>query len=443
MNKTNRDILSLALPSIVTNITTPLLGLVDVAITGHMGSAAYLAAIAVGSTAFNLLYWLVSFIRMSASGMTAQAFGRRDRQAQSLILCRELLVATLLGSVFIALSPVAAAPLISFVDPSVQSAALATTYFRIAIWGAPAVLATYAFSGWFLGRQDSRILMWVSILVNISNITISLVLVFGLGWRIEGVATGTLAAQWIGALTFLMLALRQHLSWQGWQQVAALKEIAAFFRMNVVLFLRTVCMIAVTLWFTRVGASQGNVVLAANALLLQLFMLFSYIMDGYAFAGEALVGRDIGRRDVMALRWTVKSLLRWSASLAALFTVIYIIGGEWFLGILSDDREVIRVSSEYATWAFAIPLTSFAAFAYDGIFIGTTSNRMMLLPMLYAAIAFFIVYALCYHSMGNHGLWLAFIAYLLTRSISQTILWPGMLRRIDISIQKINSYNPS
>lgn len=443
MNKTNRDILSLALPSIVTNITTPLLGLVDVAITGHMGSAAYLAAIAVGSTAFNLLYWLVSFIRMSASGMTAQAFGRSDRQAQSLILCRELLVATLLGIVFIALSPAAAAPLISFVDPSVQSAALATTYFRIAIWGAPAVLATYAFSGWFLGRQDSRILMWVSILVNISNIAISLVLVFGLGWRIEGVATGTLAAQWIGALTFLVLALRQHLSWHGWQQVAALKEIAAFFRMNVVLFLRTVCMIAVTLWFTRVGASQGNVVLAANALLLQLFMLFSYIMDGYAFAGEALVGRDIGRRDVMALRLTVKSLLRWSASLAALFTVIYILGGEWFLGILSDDREVIRVSSEYAAWAFAIPLASFAAFAYDGIFIGTTSNRMMLLPMLYAAIAFFIVYALCYHSIGNHGLWLAFIAYLLTRSISQAILWPGMLRRIDISIQKINSYNPS
>lgn len=443
MKKTNRDILALALPSIVTNITTPLLGLVDVAITGHMGSAVYLAAIAVGSTVFNLLYWLVSFIRMSASGMTAQAFGRGDLRDQSLILSRELLVSTVIGLCFIALSPLLASPLIHFVDPTDESSALALRYFRIAIWGAPAVLATYGFSGWFLGRQNSRIPMWVSILINVSNILISLVLVFGLGWRIEGVATGTLAAQWIGALAFMVMALRQHLSWPGWKPVLAPREIARFFRTNGVLFLRTVCMIAVTLWFTRTGASQGNVILAANALLLQLFMLFSYVMDGYAFAGEALVGRDIGRRDVPELRQTVKALLWWSASLAAAFTILYILGGEWFLGILSDDRQVTQASAEYAAWAFAIPLVSFAAFAYDGIFIGTTSNKMMLLPMLYAAIAFFAVYLAAYGPMGNHGLWLAFLAYLLTRSISQAILWPGMLRRIDYSIRKLNIYNPS
>lgn len=287
MKKTNRDILALALPSIVTNITTPLLGLVDVAITGHMGSAVYLAAIAVGSTVFNLLYWLVSFIRMSASGMTAQAFGRCDHEGQSLILSRELLVSTVIGVCLIALSPLIAAPLIRFVDPSAESSLMAMRYFRIAVWGAPAVLATYAFSGWFLGRQNSRIPMWVSILINVSNILISLLLVFGLGWRIEGVATGTLAAQWIGAVTFMVMALRQHLSWLGWRLLLAPREIAGFFRTNGVLFLRTVCMIAVTLWFTRTGASQGNVTLAANALLIQLFMLFSYVMDGYAFAGEA------------------------------------------------------------------------------------------------------------------------------------------------------------
>ncbi len=438
MKKTNRDILALALPSIVTNITTPLLGLVDVAITGHMGSAVYLAAIAVGSTVFNLLYWLVSFIRMSASGMTAQAFGRCDHEGQSLILSRELLVSTVIGVCLIALSPLIAAPLIRFVDPSAESSLMALRYFRIAVWGAPAVLATYAFSGWFLGRQNSRIPMWVSILINVSNILISLLLVFGLGWRIEGVATGTLAAQWIGAVTFLVMALRQHLSWPGWRLVLAPREIAGFFRTNGVLFLRTVCMIAVTLWFTRTGASQGNVTLAANALLIQLFMLFSYVMDGYAFAGEALVGRDIGRRDVPALRLTVRSLLRWSASLAVVFTLLYILGGESFLGLLSDDREVIATSAEYAAWAFAIPMASFAAFAYDGIFIGTTSGKMMLLPMLYAAIAFFAVYTATYHPMGNHGLWLAFLAYLLTRSLTQALLWPGMLRRIDRSIQNLN-----
>lgn len=440
MKKTDRDILALALPSIVTNITTPLLGLVDVAITGHMGSAVYLAAIAVGSTVFNLLYWLVSFIRMSASGMTAQAYGRGDSDAQSLILSRELLVSVVIGICFIALSPLLASPLIHFVDSSDESSELALRYFSIAIWGAPAVLATYGFSGWFLGRQDSRTPMWVSILINVSNILISLVLVFGLGWRIEGVATGTLAAQWIGALAFMVMALRQHPKWQGWKPVIAPRELAGFFRTNVVLFLRTVCMIAVTLWFTRTGASQGNIVLAANALLLQLFMLFSYVMDGYAFAGEALVGRDIGRRDVTALRHTVRSLLRWSASLAAVFTVLYILGGEWFLGILSDDHKVIEASSEYSAWAFAIPLASFAAFAYDGIFIGTTSNKMMLLPMLYAAIAFFAVYLTAYHTMGNHGLWLAFLAYLLTRSLTQAVLWPGMLRRIDKLIQQTQQH---
>lgn len=437
MNKASRDILALALPSIVTNITTPLLGLVDVAITGHMGSPVYLAAIAVGSTVFNLLYWLVSFLRMSASGMTAQAYGRDDRLGQSLILSRELVVSTIIGVCFIALSPLLASPLVRFVDPAGGSAALALRYFSIAIWGAPAVLATYAFSGWFLGRQNSRIPMYVSILVNVTNILISLVLVVGLGWRIEGVATGTLAAQWIGALTFLWMTLRERPMKPQWRQVLAPREIAAFFRTNGALFLRTVCMIAVTLWFTRTGASQGNVTLAANALLLQLFMLFSYVMDGYAFAGEALVGRDIGRRDMDVLRLTVKSLMKWSASLALVFTVVYIGAGEWFLGLLSDDRLVVETSSEYATWAFAVPLAGFAAFAYDGIFIGTTSSRMMMLPMLYAAIVFFAVYAVAYRPMGNHGLWLAFLAYLVTRSVSQALLWPGMLRRISSSLSNV------
>lgn len=421
INDMNRKILSLAIPSIIANITTPLLGLVDTAIVGHMGSEVFIAAIAVGGSVFNLLYWCFAFLRMGSSGMTAQAYGANDAVGQGLVVYRSLLLALGAGVVMIVLSRPIALAVLRFMEVEGPTFDLALTYISIAVWGAPAVLGLYSLSGWFLGMQNSRLPMWVSIIVNVTNIGVSLLLVYGLGWGIAGVASGTMAAQWCGFLIGCLL-LRHHYrpSFPGWSEIARWSGLRRFFSINMDIFLRTFCLVAVTLWFTRAGASQGEMVLAVNALLMQFFMLFSYMMDGFAFAGEALAGRFTGASDWGSLRRCVKSLMLWGAVLAALFSTFYFIGGEWVLGILSSQRDVVSASDEYLPWAVTVPLAGFAAFTWDGVFIGATRTREMLLSMIVAVAAFFAVYFTLFTRWGNHALWLAFVVYLFSRGALQT-----------------------
>lgn len=419
----NRKILNLAIPSIVANITTPLLGLVDTAITGHMGSAVYIGAIAVGGVMFNMLYWLFGFLRGGTSGLAAQAYGAGDRAACDVVLYRSLAVAAAVGVAMILLQWPLQGVLKLFVDSDPVTASLAGRYFSILIYGAPAVLATYALSGWFLGMQNSRMLMVTSIVINTVNIAASLALVYGLGWQIEGVACGTLIAQWTGLAAGLLLLCRYRPRRHAIREILRGGELKRFFRVNFDMMLRTVCLIAVTVWFTRTGASQGAVILAVNTLLMQLFLLFSYMMDGFAYAGEALVGRFTGSRDMASMHLCVKRLFMWGAIWAALFTALYFFGGEWFLGVLSSDSDVIAASSDYYLWAVSVPFAGFAAFAWDGVFIGATLTRQLLLSMAGAMAVFFILYVTLFPSMGNHALWLAFVSYLLTRGAIQTWLY--------------------
>ena len=408
----NRKILALAVPSIVANVTTPLLGLIDTAIVGHMGDAAYIGAIAVGGVMFNMLYWLFSFLRAGTSGLSAQAYGASDRDESALVLYRSLLVALCAGVGMVLLQWPVLWLLRAFVDPDPVTGALASDYFAILIYGAPAVLGTYALSGWFLGMQNSRMLMVSSIVVNLSNIAVSLLLVYGLGWKIPGVAVGTLVAQWLGFFTGLWLLRRYRLQRPQWRQVVKGDRLRRFFRVNLDVMLRTVCLIAVTVWFTRQGAAQGAV-----------FLLFSYMMDGFAFAGEALVGKYVGACDSKALRRCIKWVFGWGFALAALFTALYFLGGEAFLGILSGDADVISASKEYYAWAAVVPFAGFAAFVWDGVFIGATLTRQLLLSMAGAMATFFAVFFLFFPSMGNHALWLAFIMYLFMRGALQTWLF--------------------
>ena len=419
----NRKILALAVPSIVANVTTPLLGLIDTAIVGHMGDAAYIGAIAVGGVMFNMLYWLFSFLRAGTSGLSAQAYGASDRDESALVLYRSLLVALCAGGGMVLLQWPVLWLLRAFVDPDPVTGALASDYFAILIYGAPAVLGTYALSGWFLGMQNSRMLMVTSIVINLSNIAVSLLLVYGLGWKIPGVAVGTLVAQWLGFFTGLWLLRRYRLQRPQWRQVVKGDRLRRFFRVNLDVMLRTVCLIAVTVWFTRQGAAQGAVILAVNTLLMQLFLLFSYMMDGFAFAGEALVGKYVGACDSKALRRCIKWVFGWGFALAALFTALYFLGGEAFLGILSGDADVISASKEYYAWAAVVPFAGFAAFVWDGVFIGATLTRQLLLSMAGAMATFFAVFFLFFPSMGNHALWLAFIMYLFMRGALQTWLF--------------------
>ena len=425
MNTHNREILQIALPSIVSNITVPLLGLIDAAIVGHLGAASYIGAIAVGGMLFNIIYWIFGFLRMGTSGMTSQAYGQKDEAETMRILARSMGVGMLIALALIILQYPIERIAFTLMKATPEVERLASLYFRICIWGAPAVLGLYSISGGCIGMQNSRFPMYVAITQNIVNILASLVLVYGFGMKIEGVAIGTLVAQYAGLLMAAWLwtsHFKRLLPYIQLQTLLAKGAIRRFFQVNRDIFFRTLCLVAVTMYFTSAGAAQGEVILAVNTLLMHFFTFFSYIMDGFAYAGEALVGKHLGANDRPALRQMVHQLFVWGIVLSLVFTLVYGIGGKVFLGLITNEQSVITASSAYFYWVLAIPLAGFAAFLYDGIFIGATATRWMLYAMSIATIAFFLIYYGFRGAMGNHALWLAFITYLALRGIVQGFL---------------------
>lgn len=423
MNIRDRQILKIALPAIVTNITVPLLGLVDTAIVGHMGSAAYIGAIAVGSMIFNLVYWLFGFLRMGTSGMTAQARGRRDLTEAAGILLRSMKVAGIVALALVLLQWPLYHLMLLLMAPTDDVRSLVDVYFYIVVWGAPAMLGLYSLSGWFIGMQNTRIPMFVSILQNVVNIIVSLLLVYVLGLKVEGVALGTVVAQYTGfivAVAFLWKYYRK--LFRSWNVIDRVHTFRAFLSVNRDIFLRTLCLVTVNLYFTSAGARQGAEILAVNTLLMQLYLLFSYILDGFAYAGEALGGRYWGARDRYAYNDVVRRLFGWGALMTVVFTCIYVIGGMPFLRLLTDEPSVVEASKAYVWWAYLVPAAGVAAFVWDGIFIGTTQTRGMLLSSAIAALVFFVTATITIKTMGNHGLWLSMILYLATRGLVQTCL---------------------
>lgn len=417
-NSLNRQILALAIPAIIANITTPLLSLVDIAIVGRLGSPAYVGAVAVGGTLFSMLYWIFSFLRFGTSGLTAQSLGEGNDEKLRLTLLRSLMIAAIASLLLILLHRPLGGIALDFMDTDAETRRLAEIYFNLLIFGAPAVLAQYALTGWFVGRQDTRTPMWLSLVINVTNIGASLILVFGLGMKIEGVALGTLIAQWVGSIAGLIVAAKRiSLRRINLRSVINLPELKRFFSVNFDIFLRTLCLIAVSVWFTRSGASQGPEILAVNSMLLQLFILFSYFMDGFAFAAEALCGKLVGAGEHLQLKKAISTLLRWGLSMALIFTVIYAAGGEAFLRLLTDDGGIIHASEPYRLWAAAIPLAGFMAFTADGIVIGLTRTRVMLGSMAIATAAYFILWFWLSPILGNHALWIAFLTYLLLRGV--------------------------
>ena len=421
----NRRILHLAIPSIVSNITVPLLGLVDVTIVGHLGATAYIGAIAVGGLLFNILYWNFGFLRMGTSGLTSQAYGRKDKDAEIRVLVQAVSVGLFSALAMLILQYPIERLAFRLLDTSAEVEQYAVTYFRICILGAPAVLAQYGFTGWFIGMQNSRYPMYIAIVMNVINIVCSSCFVFLFGMKVEGVALGTVVAQYSGVMMAWWLwfynykELRGRITFRGSLQLIAMRR---FFAVNRDIFLRTLCLIGVTTFFTSTGARQGDVILAVNTLLMQLFTLFSYIMDGFAYAGEALSGRYVGACNLVQLKRAVKALFGWGIGLSLVFTLLYGIGGENFLGLLTNDTIVIETAGHYFYWVLAIPLAGFAAFLWDGILIGATATRFMLLAMLVASGSFFVIYYCFSGATNNHMLWLAFLVYLALRGIMQT-LW--------------------
>ncbi|MCR4659314.1 MAG: MATE family efflux transporter [Bacteroidales bacterium] len=434
----NRRILSLALPNIVTNITVPLLGMVDMAVVGHL-SPAHIGAITIGSSIFNLIYWNFGFLRMGTSGMTAQAYGAGRMDEAASILTRACVVALAIAAMLLLLQwPISLLAQMLF-EGGAEVMGMAMTYFFIRIWAAPATLGLYAIKGWFIGMQNSRVPMWIAIALNIVNIVCSLLFVLVLHWDIAGVALGTVIAQYSGlamGILFLRKAfnnqkipithtsikelLKSSLHWH---------ELKSFFKLNGDIFLRTVCLASVFTFITAASGRISDEVLAIDALLLQFFTLFSYIMDGFAYAGESLVGRYIGARDPSNLRLAVRWLTVWGVTLTVLFGALYASFGKQFLHIFSNDEALIAATSQYMVWVVVVPVCGFAAFLFDGIFVGATAGRTMRNAMFVATAAFFALYfgfkELLVHTSQlndsnlNNALWLSFMVYLSLRGILQ------------------------
>ena len=428
-----RRIRALALPNILSNVTVPLLMLADTAMAGRMERAESIAAVAIGAAITQFVIGVWSLLRMGTTGFTAQAWGACDARALLRQLASGSIIALVIGLLLVFLRPLYIAPAAALLQGSASlQLPEAETYLHYSFLGAPAALLLYVLNGWLIGVQRMKLVMSVSILCNLLNIFFSFLLAFPADLGVGGLALGTALAQYCAVGLLLLGAVRS----QGrllrhfrrdllWHPPTLLR----YFHVGKYLLIRTLLLQAVTLSFIRYGGLIGVTTLAANSLLMQLFTLFSYFMDGLAYAAEALVGEAIGARAYRRLGDTVSLVLRTGAVTALTVSLLYLAIPHPFLTLLTDKEEVLRRALDYSYWMGAVPLVSFGAFLWDGILVGATDSKTMGLAMIFAALTFFLVAQLTLVPFGVHGLWLAFLSYLLVRSLLEHHWGTRRLRR--------------
>lgn len=424
----NKEILRLSVPSILANLSVPLVGFVDTAIAGHLNDAAALiGAISVGSMLFNLLYWGFGFLRTGTGGLTAQGFGRKAPKDCSDILWRALAISLAIAAVLVAIRKPFMNLALLVVNASPEVEALASEYFLIRIWAAPATLGLMAFSGWFVGMQDSVSSMWKDFVVNGVNIVASLVLSLGIGhWQglgFSGIAVGTVVAQYSGLLFCIAVCAVKY------RHVIALPAFHGsfsgdFFKLNANLFGRSVFFIAIYIGYTMIAANFGDVLLAVSSIMMQVLMIFSYFTDGFAYAAEALSGRFIGERNPAQLRLSVRYGFTWSMALALVFILTYALLGNGIVHLLTDDANVRECCREYILWLCLMPPLGCAAFFFDGVFLGATASAGMRDSMFWSVVAFFGLWFgvnaidTLGHSAQMHLLLGAYMAHLAARTLT-------------------------
>lgn len=418
----HRDIFRLAIPSILANITIPLVGMVDTAIAGHIADAAAIGGIAIASVLFDLLYWSFGFLRVGTSGLAAQAFGRAENTNP--ILFRAIRIA-LLGALGILLFQFPIFRLIPALFPcSAAVADFAGTYFLIRVWAAPATLTLMATKGWFIGNQDTVSPMATDILVNTVNIIASFLFAVPWGLGAVGVAWGTVVAQYSGLiLTLVILRYRYGIAdmIRSLRHAGSSDRSSSFFRLNANLFIRSLCFIVIYVGFTWLAGRYGETELAVSAILMHLFMFFSYFVDGFAYAGEALVGRAIGRAQISSsgsVDRVVRVLLFHSILVGTLFSVIYFFEGMDLCALFTSSDDVLRLADHYQFWLMLFPLVSSFAFMWDGVYAGATAGADIRNAMLWAVVAFVGTYVICMPwSGGADALYAAYMAHLLVRTL--------------------------
>lgn len=437
MKAINKDILKLAIPSILANITVPIVGMVDIAVAGHLDTkaATMIGGIAIGTMLFDLLYWNFGFLRVGTGGLTAQAFGRGDRKECTRILTRAVGIALACAFALIAIQWIFVKAAFLVVDCTPQVQELASRYFFIRIWAAPATLSLMAFKGWFIGMQDSVSPMATDLVVNGMNVLMSFALALGVsaigyeGMGFAGIAAGTVVAQYSGLLTAVLLLLLKYrknaistLSKADLKDVFKGGETRRFFVMNTDLFVRSLCFIAIYIGFTVISARYGDLLLAVSSIMMKLLMIFSYFTDGFAYAGEAMTGKYIGAGDRPMLRQTVKWTFVWSMGIAVIFMGIYQFAGVPLLKMMTSDPSVVEASKDYLPWLLLMPVIGCAAFTWDGIYIGATASKAIRNSMLWAVVAFAGVWLagiLCLSRFVPpiHILMAAYFAHLLARTV--------------------------
>ena len=452
----NKDILKLAIPSILANITVPIVGMVDIAVAGHLTGevATMIGGIAIGTMLFDLLYWNFGFLRVGTGGLTAQAYGRKDMHECAKILTRAIGVSLAFALALIAIQWIFVKAAFMVVDCTPQVQELASKYFFIRIWAAPATLSLMAFKGWFIGMQDSVSTMVIDFVVNGMNVLMSIVLALGIpmsggdgnSWILSpmgfsGISAGTVVAQYSGLLTALVLLLSKYarrvfagFRYSDFKTVFTGSETRRFFVMNTDLFVRSLCFIAIYIGFTTISAGFGDLLLAVSSIMMKLLMIFSYFTDGFAYAGEALTGRYIGAKDARMVKQTVRWTFIWSMGIALIFMGIYHFAGVPMLRMMTSDAAVVAQAEEYLPWLLLMPIVGCAAFTWDGIYIGATASKEIRNAMLWAVVAFTAAWGsgqlIPDHdkTVSMHILMAAYFAHLLARTIYLSIKYRQVIR---------------
>lgn len=424
----NRKILRLAIPNIISNLSVPLLGAVDTALLGHLEQVYYLGAIAVGGMIFNFIFWGFGFLRMGTTGLTAQAYGEENKTESVMTLARALTVAGIFSAVILLLQVFIADLGFLIVDASPEVERYTRIYFYIRIWSAPATLGLYAINGWFLGMQNAYYPMIVTVVLNALNIVLDVAFVFGLHMDVDGVAYGTLIARYVELLLAGGLLWYKYSNWLRayvHQKLLELARIKEFFAVNRDIFLRTLCLIFTFSFFTAKSATFGDTVLAANTILLQLWMIVSYGIDGFAYAAESLIGRYTGSREQRKVNRAVKYCFAWGIGLGVLASGVYALFDESILRLFTDQEPVIQAALLVFGWTIAGPTVSSFCYIWDGIFIGATATVPMRNSMLIAtAVVFLPVYFIAVPYLGNHAIWLAMTSFMIARGVTLSFFAP-------------------
>jgi MATE family multidrug resistance protein len=409
---------------ILSNVSVPLLGMVDTGVTGHLDSPVYLGAVAIGAMLFGFLYTGMNFLRMGTTGITAQRFGANDNDGLRVSLGQALIVSLLIALTLLALHVPIGKFALNLIGAQPDVEAFASQYFSIRIWSAPGTLANFVLIGWFLGLQNARVPLLMFLTINLTNIVLDLIFVLQLGMKVDGVALASVIAEYAGVIVGLGFAARTLRERSGHWPMARLFNVrayAAFFAVNANLFVRTMALIFTYAFVTAQGARLGGLVLAANAVLMNLQNLTAFALDGFAHAAEALVGKAVGQKRRDSLERSVQLALKWSLYFALGFFLFYILIGPLLIRVLTDLPDVRSTAMQFLPWLVISPLISVWSFLYDGVYVGATRSKEMRDLMLISTFAVFLPAWFLLQGYGNHGLWLAFTIFMASRGIGMHI----------------------